>query len=91
MELRISKSYGRSLTNVILVYNVVDLENNNKSSFSYPHPTKWGCGKDSAIIFKIGLTSTLLETGVGANDYKCSRERLNEQLNVSSEARRSSK
>jgi hypothetical protein len=32
------------------------------------------------------MTSTLLETGVGANDCKCSRD---QQLNVPSEARRS--
>jgi hypothetical protein len=34
------------------------------------------------------LTSTLLETGVGADDCKCSRD---QRLNVPSEARRSSR
>jgi hypothetical protein len=34
------------------------------------------------------LTSTLLETGLDANDCKCSRD---QQLNVLSEARRSSR
>jgi hypothetical protein len=40
------------------------------------------------FIFTTGClpTSTLLETGVGANDCKCSRD---QQLNVPSEARRS--
>jgi hypothetical protein len=51
-------------------------------SFSYPYPTKWGrynmfscCDKDSAFIFTTGRLPdvTLLETGVGANDCKCSR------------------
>jgi hypothetical protein len=46
------------------------------------------CDKDSSIIFTTCLTSTLLETGVGANDCKSSRE---QQLNVSSEARMSSR
>jgi hypothetical protein len=43
--------------------------------------------KDSAIIFTTAacLTSTLLKTGVGANDSKCSRD---QRLNVPSEARR---
>jgi hypothetical protein len=40
------------------------------------------CDKDSAIIFTPAacLTSTLLETGMGARDCKCSRD---QQLNVS--------
>jgi hypothetical protein len=43
------------------------------------------CDKDSAFIFTTAcLTSTLLETGVDANDCKCSRD---QQLNVPSEAR----
>jgi hypothetical protein len=48
------------------------------------------CDKDSAIIFlrpAACLTSTLLETGVGANDCKCNWD---QRLNVPSEARRSS-
>jgi hypothetical protein len=68
------------------------------SSSSYPYPTKWRqynmfsiCyDKDSAFIFlrpAACLTSTL-ETGVDANDCKCSRD---QHLNVPSEARRSSK
>jgi hypothetical protein len=67
-------------------------------SLSYPYPTKWGrynmfsscCDKDSAIIFTTGhlMTSTLLETGVGANDCKSNRD---QRLNVPSEARRSSR
>jgi hypothetical protein len=47
------------------------------------------CDKDSSIIFRPAtcLTSTLLETGVGAN-RKCSRD---QHLNVPSEARRRSR
>jgi hypothetical protein len=46
------------------------------------------CDKDSEIIFTTCLTSTVLETGVGANDCKCNRD---QRLNVPSEARRSSR
>jgi hypothetical protein len=46
------------------------------------------CDKDSAFITTGRLTSTLLKTGVGANDCKCSRD---QRLNVPSEARRSSR
>jgi hypothetical protein len=48
------------------------------------------CDKDSAIILTTGRLPdvNLLETGVGANDCKCSRD---QQLNVASEARRSSR
>jgi hypothetical protein len=46
--------------------------------------------KDSAIIFATGRLPdvNLLEIGVDANDYKCSRD---QQLNVISEARKSSR
>jgi hypothetical protein len=47
------------------------------------------CDKDSAIIFTTGrLPSILLETGAVANNCKCSRD---QQLNVPSEVRRSSR
>jgi hypothetical protein len=64
------------------------------SSFSYPYPTKQGqYTMFHRVVIKIlqlflqpasCLTLTLLETGVGANDCKCSRD---QQLNVPSEAR----
>jgi hypothetical protein len=46
--------------------------------------------KDSAIILRsvACLTSSLLETGMGANDCTCNRD---QRLNVPSEARRSSR
>jgi hypothetical protein len=48
------------------------------------------CDKDSATFLRPAacLTSTLLETGVDANDCKCSRD---QQLNVPSKAQRSSR
>jgi hypothetical protein len=69
------------------------------SSSSYSFPTLSGVSTTCIhhIVIKIQqlvlrpaacLTSSLLEIGVGANDCKCSRD---QQLNVPSEARRSSK
>jgi hypothetical protein len=69
------------------------------SSSLYPFPTLSGvcstcfsssCDEDSAIIFTNGHLSDVnfLETGVGANYCKCSRNQL---LNVPSQARRSSR
>jgi hypothetical protein len=46
------------------------------------------CDKDSAIIFTTGRLPDVNQTGVGANDCKCSRD---QRLNVPSEARRSSR
>jgi hypothetical protein len=44
------------------------------------------CDKDLVIIFTTDhLTLTLLETGVGANDCKCSRD---QRLNLPSKARK---
>jgi hypothetical protein len=56
------------------------------SFFSYPNPAKWGWYNMLLyhVVIKIRqlflqpaafFTSTLLETGVGANDCKCSRDR----------------
>jgi hypothetical protein len=66
--------------------------------FSYSYPTKWGryniflscCDKDSAFFLRPAacLTSTLLETGVDANDCKYNRD---QELNVLSEVRKSSR
>jgi hypothetical protein len=70
-------------------------------SSSYPYPTKWGRYNmfffSHHIVIKIrqlflqpaaSLTSTILETGAGANDCKCNQD---QRLNVPSEARRSSR
>jgi hypothetical protein len=40
--------------------------------------------KDSAIVFATGRLPDPPETGVGTNDFKCSRD---QRLNVPSEAR----
>jgi hypothetical protein len=65
----------------------------NMSSSSYLYPTKWGrynlfsscCDKIRQLFLRPAacLTSTLLETGVDANDFKFSRD---QQLNVPSKA-----
>jgi hypothetical protein len=73
------------------------------SSSSYPYTTKWDPTYQLAqhvfnhVVLKIRqlilrpaayLTSTRLETGVDANDCKCSRD---QRLKVTSDARRSSR
>jgi hypothetical protein len=74
---------------------IVNLLSATDISAAFPRPTKWGRYNMffHHVVIKIRhlflrpaacLTSTLLETKVGANDCKCSRD---QQLNVPSEAR----